>query len=123
MGTLEKGKFGEAEAAKFMRNNGYQIVSMGFHSRFGEIDVIAENEEYVVFVEVKTRKNSNFAAAREYVDFRKQRRILSTAKMWLARSRTQKQPRFDVIEIYADNIDDIRSGKGHMTINHIKNAF
>ena len=99
--------------------NKFGITAMGYRSRFGEIDVIAEDAKTVVFVEVKLRKNSDFAAAREFVDRKKQCRIISTAKLWLMENDCEKQPRFDVIEIYAPF--GIQTAKPE--INHIKNAF
>ena len=55
----------------------------------------------MVFVEVKLRKSARFASAMEYVDSRKQKRLRTTAQLWLSLHPTEKQPRFDVIEIYA----------------------
>lgn len=77
------------------------MVAAGFHSRFGEIDLIVKDRKYLVFVEVKLRKNADFAQAMEYVDRRKQDRIRMTASIYLSQNPTVLQPRFDVIEIYA----------------------
>ena len=95
------GAWGEAVAAEFLRNKRYQIVACGYHSRFGEIDLIAQNRKFLVFVEVKLRKSSGFAQAREYVDRRKQDRLRMTASVYLSQNPTNLQPRFDVIEVYA----------------------
>ena len=95
------GPWGEALAAEFLRGCGYRIVAANYKSRFGEIDLIAEKEDYLVFVEVKLRKSAQFGAAREFVDRRKQERLRATAAMWLEEHETALQPRFDVIEIYA----------------------
>lgn len=95
------GAWGEALAADYLRKKRYNIVACGYHSRFGEIDLIAENRSFLMFVEVKVRKNAAFAQAREFVDWRKQDRIRMTASIYLSEHPTQKQPRFDVIEIYA----------------------
>lgn len=67
----------------------------------GEIDLIAADKTYLRFVEVKLRKNDDFAQAREFVDHRKQERIMVTAKLYLAGHPTELQPRFDVAEVYA----------------------
>ncbi len=110
------GRFGESEAAAYLKKKKYRIVGMNYASRFGEIDLIAENRDCIVFVEVKSRKSACFAEAREYVTAAKQRRIGATAALWLAQNPTEKQPRFDVIELYASE------GTVH-TIHHIENAF
>ena len=94
------GAWGEALAAEFLRKKKYTLVAAGYRSRFGEIDLIVTNKKYLVFVEVKLRKNANYAAAREYVDRHKQDRLRTTASMYLAEHPTKLQPRFDVVEIY-----------------------
>ena len=95
------GAWGEALAAEYLRKKHYKIVAAGYHSRFGEIDLIAADRKFLVFVEVKLRKSGSFARAMEYVDTRKQDKIRITAEMYLSQNPTKLQPRFDVIEIYA----------------------
>ena len=115
----ETGAWGEAVAAEYLRKKQYKIIKQGFRSKFGEIDLIAQNGKYLVFVEVKLRKTDKFASAYEHVDPRKQNRIRTTAEIFLSEYQTDLQPRFDVIEIYAPN--------GSMTatpkINHMEDAF
>ena len=113
------GSWGESVAAKYLRKRRYKILEQGYRSRFGEIDLIVCNRKYLVFVEVKLRRSDNFAQAREFVDFRKQNRIRTTAEIYLGRNPTDLQPRFDVIEIYApDGIDTKKP-----VINHLEDAF
>ena len=95
------GAWGEALAAEYLRKKHYKIIANGFHSRFGEIDLIAQNRKFLVFVEVKLRRSARFAQAREYVDTRKQDKLRVTASVYLSQYPTDLQPRFDVIEIYA----------------------
>ena len=110
------GRQGESAAAAYLRKQKYRIIGMNYACRFGEIDLIAERGDDLVFVEVKSRKDARFAEAKEFVTAAKQRRLAATAALWLARNPTGKQPRFDVIEVYcADGV--IHS------INHIENAF
>ena len=113
------GAWGEALAAKYLTKKRYKIIATNFRSRFGEIDLIAANRHFLVFVEVKLRKNDRFASARDSVDRRKQDKIRVTASMYLSRYPTKLQPRFDVIEIYCP--------EGYATekpeIIHIEGAF
>ena len=95
------GAWGEALAADYLRKKHYKIEAARYYSRFGEIDLIAKNGKFLIFVEVKLRRSGSFAAAREYVNRAKQDRIRMTAAMYLAQNPTKLQPRFDVIEIYA----------------------
>lgn len=113
------GPWGEAQAADYLRRKGYSLVAANYRCRFGEIDLIAQNRRYLVFVEVKLRKNADFAQAREFVDNRKQQRIRATASMYLSRYPTSLQPRFDVIEIYAPQGMETKK----LTINHLEDAF
>ena len=113
------GAWGEAKAAEYLGKKHYTLVAAGYYCKFGEIDLIVKNRKYLVFVEVKLRKNADFAQAHEYVDRRKQGRLKTTASMYLAENPTRLQPRFDVIEIYAP--------QGTLTpdpkIYHMEDAF
>ena len=113
------GRWGEEQAMRFLRRHGYRILERNYSCRFGEIDVIAADRTYVVFVEVKTRKNADFAEAKEFVNAAKQRRIQSAASMWLAANETDLQPRFDVIEIYGTADMPYRK----LDIRHLEDAF
>lgn len=113
------GAWGEAQAADYLRKKHYKILACGYRCRLGEIDLIVKNRKYLAFVEVKTRKSDRFAAAREYVDRRKQERIRSTALFYLSSFPCELQPRFDVIEIYApEGVDTSRP-----EIHHLEDAF
>ena len=113
------GAWGEAVAAEYLRRKGYQIQAAGYRCRFGEIDLIVHNKKYLVFVEVKLRKNADFASAREYVNRDKQDRIRVTASMYLSQNSTKLQPRFDVVEIYAPQGEKTV----HPEIIHLEDAF
>ena len=113
------GHWGEAAAADYLRKKRYEIVACNYHTRFGEIDLIARSRKHVVFVEVKTRRDDRYAQAREFVTGKKQARIRASAEIWLEKHETDLQPRFDVIEVYAP--------EGTKTlfpeIHHLENAF
>ncbi len=113
------GAWGEALAAEYLRKKRYTIEAVNFRSRFGEIDLIARNKQYLVFVEVKLRRSAGFAAAREYVDRRKQDRLRVTASVYLDKNPTDLQPRFDVVEIYAPEGPETK----HPEITHLEDAF
>ncbi len=113
------GAWGETLAAEYLRKKKYKLLAAGYRCRFGEIDLIAANRKYLIFVEVKTRKDGDFALAREFVDTRKQGRIRSTAEMYLSQNPTRLQPRFDVIEVYAPQGTQTKDPQ----INHLEGAF
>ena len=113
------GPWGEALAAEYLRKKGCRIEAMNYRTRLGEIDIIAANCRYLIFCEVKLRKTADFAAAREFVDARKQQRLRTTALVYLSQHETNLQPRFDVIEIYAPNGTATKKPQ----INHMEDAF
>ena len=113
------GAWGEAIAARYLQKKHYKLLSAGYRSRFGEIDIIAANRKYLVFVEVKLRKSDKFARAMEYVDSFKQERLRKTAQLYLSQYPTELQPRFDVIEVYAPEGTDTSDP----VVNHLENAF
>ena len=113
------GRWGEEQAAKWLRAKGFQVEAAGYRCRFGEIDLIVSDGTYLCFTEVKLRRSAAFAQAREFVDRRKQERLRLTAEHYLAERPSSLQPRFDVAEIYAP--------EGVLTKNpqifYLENAF
>ena len=113
------GAWGESLAATYLQKKKYTILACGYRTRFGEIDLIVTNKKFLVFVEVKLRKSNRFADAKDFVDYRKQKRIRTTAEMYLSQYPTDLQTRFDVIEIYAP--EGIETQKPE--IRHLEEAF
>ena len=113
------GAWGEALAADYLRKKHYRIEAAHYYSRFGEIDLIARTGKFLVFVEVKLRRDASFAQAREFVIRAKQDRIRMTASIYLSQHQTHLQPRFDVIEIYAPE----GMNTAHPEIIHMEDAF
>ena len=113
------GRWGEALAAEHLRRAGYQILAANWRSRFGEIDLIAADQNYLCFVEVKLRKSAAFGGAGEFVDRHKQDKLRLTAELYLSQHPTRLQPRFDVIEVYAPQGTDTKAPR----VRHIENAF
>ena len=113
------GAWGEALAAQYLRKKRYKIIASSYRCRFGEIDLIAEHKNCLIFVEVKLRKSAKFAEGREFVDYYKQNRLRATAEMYLSEHESDLQPRFDVIEIYAPQ----GTATVRPVINHLEGAF
>ena len=118
-GSNLTGPWGEALAAAYLRKKGFRIEAMNYRTRLGEIDIIAADRRYLIFCEVKLRKSADFAAAREFVDSRKQQRLRATALLYLSQHESELQPRFDVIEIYAPAGIQTRRPQ----ITHMEDAF
>ena len=121
--TTDIGRLGERLAAKHLKKNHYKILESNIHESHKEIDIIAANKEYIVFVEVKTRSvgadlYNRFGTPASAVDKRKQANLLYAANAYLSTHRTDKQPRMDIVEVYLD-----KDTKKPLTINHIENAY
>lgn len=112
------GNSGEKVAAKFLNKNKYKVIATNYSNKFGEIDIICENKEFVVFVEVKTRKKGGLVSGVYAVDKRKQDHIIKTAHMYLSENYSNKQPRFDIIEVEFDSVSDTLK-----VTNHYIDAF
>lgn len=113
---------GEKIALDYLRCRGYIIHGHNFASRFGEIDIVAESDGFLCFIEVKTRGENSLFTGLEAVTSAKQQRIIKTAEYFLIQNKALLQfrglqPRFDCIEIYVD------LGNKPIKINHLKNAF
>ena len=110
------GNKGEDFAADYYKKLGFTVTARNYSCRGGEIDIIAENEEYIIFVEVKARSENALYSPAEAVDFKKQKRLSIAAVKYLAENESEKQPQFDVFEVY--------SQKGRIyKVNRIENAF
>ncbi len=120
MARISKGAVGEVLAARYLRQNGYTILSANYRTRFGEIDIIAANKKYIAFVEVKLRSSVAIYTPQEAVTPSKQRKILRTALLYLQTHETDLQPRFDVISIVTEDGDDPMRVK---EFDHLTAAF
>ena len=119
--TALLGKAGEQFVADYLKSKGYIIIKRNWRdSRYGEIDIVAENHENIVFVEVKTRQSNALVSGIEAVDTRKQRRIKNASYMFMKRLRTTLPSRLDVAEVTLLSEND---GKFEFQINDIENAF
>ena len=116
MGTKAIGDKGEDFAAKLYEKSGFTVIKRNYHSRYGEIDLIAESADTLCFVEVKTRKPTSFGTPAEAVDSRKRKKLTLTAMKYLGENECFKQPRFDVVEVWQQD------GK-IISYNLIENAF
>lgn len=122
-GVLDKqtpfdlGKLGEKIALHFLEDNKYKVIARGYRLFRGEIDIIAYDQKTLVFVEVKTRRSTNYGFPEESVMSSKQQQIRKIAHGFLTKNNLQDvECRFDVISISLDE-------KEEYSIRHIKDAF
>ena len=114
--TTQKGREGEDKAVSYLESNGYTILDRNFRIRGGEIDIIASKDDLLVFVEVKSLPNGNIEILTHELNFRKQQKIIETAKFYLEKYRqyNSRVIRFDVLAIDVPGLEPV---------HHIVNAF
>ena len=127
--NISKGRFGEQAAADLLVSKGYRILERNWYTEFDEIDLIAENGVFIVFAEVKARRNDEsslqYGRPASAVGKKKKDSVAFAAKEYLFSHKTDLQPRFDVIEIYFSTIKDVGGETWYCVdrAEHIENAF
>ncbi len=100
---LHFGKAGEKAAVKFLKQRGYRIIEKNYRNKAGEIDIIAEHDQVLVFVEVKSRADAELGEPLEAITPYKQRKIGQVARGFLTRHKIENRDcRFDVVGIKGD---------------------
>lgn len=113
------GKIGEDIAIQYLRSLGYQIRTTNFRCKLGEIDIIAEDKNIVVFIEVRARTSEAFGPAYNSVTYPKQQQVKRVALYYISKNNlVNTQFRFDVIGIQLPGRRDEKP-----RIDHIQNAF
>ena len=118
MDARQIGAYGEMIAARFLRKKGYKILDANFHSRYGEIDLIALDGKTVVFLEVKTRTENAVATPAEAVDGRKREKIKKAAMLYIAGLTDEPGVRYDVVEVIL-----YRQPERKIKVRHLIDAF
>jgi putative endonuclease len=110
------GELGERIAERWLRERGWRVMQRRFRTGHRDIDLVVEREGVVAFVEVKARRGDEFGDPVEAVDWRKQRELGRSAKVWISRhGRREEAYRFDVVGILVDG--------SRVRVRHIENAF
>jgi putative endonuclease len=111
------GNRGEAEVARYLRNEGYTLLASQWRCRFGELDLVAQSKEGTIcFVEVKLRSSGSIGLPREFVDYHKQERLRAAAATYLSTHDMDAPARFDVAEVYAET-------NGTLRVEYLEDAF
>jgi len=112
--TMNKRALGfekEAVAAAYLTEHGYQVIDKNFYSRYGEIDLICKKDGYLIFVEVKYRKDNDFGFPSEAITLRKMQSMRKTANYYLYKNKLIEETpcRFDVVSLLGDDISIIEN--------------
>ena len=112
----DTGRMGEELACRYLKKNGYKILERNFRKKFGEIDIVAQIDDFLCFIEVKTRKNSAYGLPCEFVTHSKRQKIIRTAYTYINEKHYDGALRFDVVEVLSDE-------QGKRALRHIPHAF
>jgi len=112
----EFGEVGERVAERWLRRHGWRVLQRRFRNGHRDIDLVAERDGLVAFVEVKARRRADFGGPVEAVDWRKQRELVRSAAVWIVRHGGPNESyRFDVIGVLVEG--------NSVRVKHIENAF
>lgn len=115
----EIGKKGESLVAEYLKSKGFTVIKRNYKDRYGEVDIIAEDGDNLVFVEVKTRSENAIVSGLDAIDEKKKRLVKNEAVMFTKRLKTDLEPRVDVAEVTLSVVD----GKEVRKLKYIKNAY
>lgn len=113
---IETGRSGEAEACRFIQEIGYRILEVNWRYKHLEVDIIAMDQDVLVFIEVKTRRSSRYGQPYEAVNYRKQQQLDRAANLYISYRKYRGEIRFDIISV-------LYHSANKMEMEHIKDAF
>ncbi len=102
------GKKGEEMAARFLEEKGFQVVARNYRHKHAEIDLIVQRDNWLIFVEVKTRSSAAFGEPETFVDYKKGRKIMEAAEEYIFASNWHGHIRFDIISVKLTSPPEIR---------------
>jgi putative endonuclease len=111
----DTGKAGEAHAMRYLQQKGFQILETNYRAKHAEIDLIAQTEKLLIFVEVKTRTNVRYGHPEEFVNSAKAKLVMKAAEHYIFATDWQHDVRFDIVAVTI-NGDDVQ-------VKHIEDAF
>lgn len=118
---LKQGEDAEAACCRFLQSSGLKLVEKNFRCRQGEIDLIMQDKDILVFVEVRYRKNTAFGGGLESITTAKQNRLRHTAELYLQTNSRYRNARFDVVSMSKNNQTNRRDQE--YTYDWVTNAF
>jgi len=104
MKTTQKGNQAEDEACLYLINKGYEILERNYRFRRNEVDIIAKNDRFLVFLEVKFRTTNAFGFPESFVDENKIERMMQTAEHYIIKNNITTNIRFDILAIEKQNV-------------------
>ena len=115
-----QGRLGEDAAAEYLKSKGYKILKCNYKNKMGEVDIIAQKGEDLIFAEVKTRSSAEFGTPANAVTYYKKQRIVNSARWYMMENPANLNIRFDIIEVFGIFTGDSFEVEN---INHIEQAI
>lgn len=113
--SVEKGLKGEGIASRYLAENGYKVLEQNWRYQKAEVDLIAEKDNTVIFVEVKWRQTSDFGEPEVFVNRGKQKHLIRAAQAWADRNDGDFEIRFDIVAL--------TGYESKLKVHHIEEAF
>lgn len=120
MNNILLGQKGEDLAVEFLKEDGYDILERNWRFRKTEVDIIAKKNEFLIIIEVKTRKGDSYGEPYTAVDFQKQKALIFAAERYIYSHNIDSEVRFDILSII---LDEDTEGNMRTAIEHIQDAF
>jgi putative endonuclease len=119
------GKKAENAAKEFLQQQGLRIIQENYFCRQGEIDLIMQDTNHLVFIEVKYRRNHHYGSGFEAVTYKKQQKVINTARHYLYKHGLTEtnDSRFDIVSVSPNTQSNPKSETSPFSINWIKHAF
>ncbi|MGN0004219.1 MAG: YraN family protein [Sphingobacterium composti] len=99
---LKSGKYGENLAVDFLNNAGFDILAVNWRFKYWEVDIVAMEENILVFVEVKSRKSDLYGVPSDFVDNKKQQNLIQAAEAYIELNKYVGEIRFDIVSVYLE---------------------
>lgn len=112
---IDFGKMGETMAVAYLRSQGLEIIEVNWQHKKYELDIVAKEGDFLVIVEVKTRRTNFFGEPEEFVKRSKQRQLIEGANAYLENKKRSEEIRFDIVSVLYN--------ANQSKINHIRNAY
>lgn len=103
----EIGKLGETKALEYLQQKGYEIIDKNYRTRYSEIDIIAKDHDFLVFVEVRSKSNEDFGRPEETIDHNKIKKINKNAEYYIANQNYDGRARIDAICIVFNDFGEL----------------
>lgn len=99
---LKSGKYGENLAVDYLKKENFDIIALNWRYKYWEVDIVAKDQNTLVFVEVKSRRSDSFGVPSDFVDLKKQPNLIKAAEAYIELNKYEGEIRFDIVSVYLE---------------------